>query len=146
MQRSWCRALVAAAFTIATATGVSAATSVSIESVAPGSAAESQRPVVVVRDLPVPLSGATVTVSAHARGLAAPAKLATAFILGGGRVSGTRDRSFRAVIDAPASVLDTLVRDPHATISLTITPNGHPESATTAGPYAVSFKHRSDPS
>ena len=94
----------------------------------------------------LPVSGATVTVSAHARGLAAPAKLATAFILGGGRVSGTRDRSFRAVIDAPASVLDTLARDPHATISLTITPNGHPESATTAGPYAVSFKYRSDPS
>jgi len=40
-------------------------------------------------------------------------------------------------------VLDTLARDPHATITVIVTPKGHPEAATTTGPYPVSFVHRS---
>jgi hypothetical protein len=142
MQRSWCRALLAAAFVLAAGSGVSAATSVSIESAAPGSSAAPGPKVVVVRDLAVPATGATVTVCAHAKGLSAPAKLATAVILGGRTVTGTRDRSFRSIVDAPASVLDTLARDPHATITVIVTPTGHPEAATTAGPYAVNFISR----
>ena len=140
MQRSWCRALLAAAFVLATGSGASAATSVSIESAAPGSAA---RPaVVVVRGLAVPAIGATVTVCARAQGMSASAKLATAVILGGRTITGTRDRSFRSIIDAPAGVLDTLARDPHATITVIVTPTGHPEAATTTGPYAVNFISR----
>jgi hypothetical protein len=142
MQRSWRRALIAAALTIATTSGVSAATSVSIESAAPGSAARPRPAVVVVRDLPVPLAGAVVIVNAHAGGLAAPAKLATAFIVGGGNAAGTRARSFRSIVAASPSVLEALARDPHATITVTVCPKGHPEASTTSGPYAVNFTSR----
>jgi hypothetical protein len=134
--------LLAAAFVFAAATGASAATSVSIESAAPGSSAAPGPKVVVIRDLAVPATGATVTVCARAQGLSVPAKLATAVILGGRNVAGTRDRSFRSIVDAPASVLDTLARDPHATITLTVRPTRHPEASTTSGPYAVNFTSR----
>jgi hypothetical protein len=142
MQRSWCRALLAAAFVLSAGSGVSAATSVSIESAAPGSAAAQRPPVVVVHNLAVPATGATVTVCARAQGMTAPAKLATAVILGGRTITGTRERSFRSIVNAPASVLETLARDPHATITVIVTPTGHPEAATTAGPYAVNFISR----
>ena len=142
MQRSWCRALLAAAFVLSASGGVSAATSVSIESAAPGSSAATGPRMVVVRDLAVPATGATVTICAHAQGLTAPAKLATAVILGGRTITGTREHSFRSIVAAPASVLDTLARDPHATVTVIVTPTGHPDAATTAGPYAVNFISR----
>jgi hypothetical protein len=142
MQRSWCRALLAAAFVFAAGSGVSAATSVTIESAAPGSSAAAGPKVVVIRDLAVPATGATVTICGHAQGLTAPAKLATAYILGSRNLTGTRNRSFRSIVDAPASLLDTLARDPHATITVIVTPTGHPDAATTTGPYAVNFISR----
>jgi hypothetical protein len=145
MQRSWCRALLAAAFVLAAGSGVSAATSVSIESAAPGSSAAPGPTVVFVHDLAVPASGATVTVCARAHGMSAPTKLATAFIVGSRNLTGTRNHAFRQIVDAPPSVLDTLARDPHATITLIVTPTGHPEAAKTVGPYAVSFVHRAGP-
>jgi hypothetical protein len=140
-RRSW-QILFAAAFSILTTTGVSAATSVSIESAAPGSTTESRPTVVVVRALPIPLAGATVIISARAQGLAAPTKLATAFIVGSGGLAGSRERSFRSIVDASPSVIEALAHDPHATITLTVRPTGHPEATTTSGPYGVNFVYR----
>lgn len=142
MHRFSRRILVAIGFTLLTTTVVSAATSVSIESAAPGSVAESGPSVVVVRDLPVPLAGATVIVSARAEGLANPAKLATVFIVGNRSLRGSRERSFRSIVDASPSVIAALAHDPHATITLTVRPSGHPEAATTIGPYTVNFAYR----
>ena len=144
MERSWCRALVAAACLLATASGARVETSVAIESAAPGAAAVSRPAVVLVRDLPVPSGGAVVRITARSQGLQAPATLATAFIVGGRNTGATRLQSFRAVVKAPASVLATLKRDPNATISVVVTPRGRPEAATTAGPFPAAFVHPSE--
>ncbi len=145
MQRSWCRPLAAFACLLATASGPQAATSVSIESAAPGSAGPARPAVVLVRNLEVPAAGAAVTVTASARGLEAPVRLATVFVLGGRDTGATRTQSFRSIVNVPPSVLAALERDPHATISLTVTPRGHSAAATRAGPYPLTFVRRPEP-
>jgi hypothetical protein len=142
LHRLSCRSLAVIAFALLTTTFVSAATSVSIESAAPGSATESGPTVVVVRDLPVPLAGATVIVTGRAQGLAAPTKLATVFIVGNRNLDGNRERTFRSIVEAAPSVIEALAHDPRATITLTVRPTGHPEQTTTAGPYTVNVVYR----
>jgi hypothetical protein len=146
MRRFWCGAAAVAALALATASGVSAAPSVSIESAAPGSAAPAHRYTLLIRDLAVPLDGAAVNVVASARGLDAPAKLGTAYVVGGGSAAAnagrTQTRSMRVAVDAQQSVIDTLARDRHATLTLTICPKETPDACTTSGPYPVRFTTR----
>jgi hypothetical protein len=146
MRRFWCGGVAAAALALATASGVSAATSVSIEPAAPGSAATAQRYTLLIRDLAVPLEGAAVNVTANAHGLGAPAKLGTAYVVGGGDAAAnagrTRQRSMRVALDAQPSVFDAIQRDQHATITLTICPRGRADACTTSGPYPVRFTTR----
>ncbi len=140
MLRTWCRTLVLALPLLAAGLPVSAATTVAIERPASRPAAAALAPaVVVIRALPVPLAGGTVTVTAHAAGLDAPVKLTTLFVVGGAQ-AGTRERSMRAAVDAPPSVLDALARDPHATLTLSVCPKAHADACVTSGPYPVSFQ------
>jgi hypothetical protein len=143
MQRSWCPA-AAAALILATASCVSAAPNVSIELPAPRSAAGAAPPaVLLLRDVPVPLAGGTVTVQAHSRDLPGSVRLATLFIVGG-NADGTRRRSLRAAVQAPLNVVETLAGDAQATATLTVCPKGRPDACVTSGPFPITLTHRTD--
>ena len=131
-------AAVAVACVVAVCAGARAATTVTIECAAPGSAAAGTA-TVLVRGVQVPAGGATVIVYARAAALAAPVRLATAFIVGGRNVAGVRSHNFRATVSVPPAVTRALARDPHATVTLSIVPTGRPAAAVTAGPYALTF-------
>ena len=136
MQRSWRSAAAAAVLALAATAAVSAGPSVCIQL---GTAAAPA--VLVIRDLPVPIAGAAITVNGNAKDLAAPAQLATLFVVGG-TGSGTRERTLRAMVAAPNSVLEALRHDPKATLTVTVCPKGRPEACTTHGPFAASFVPR----
>lgn len=143
MRPTWCRLPFAVALLALTATGASSApTSVTIEQSVPGSSGPARPAVVLVRDLPVPSSGSVVQIDASARGLEAPARLATVTILGGGASDATIVRSFRSIVAAPSAVVGAIVRDPHATVTFTVIPRVHPEAARTAGPYPIAVTSR----
>ena len=133
MQRSWRSAAAAAVFALVATGAVSAATSVCIQLGAAAAPA-----VLVIRDLPVPTAGAAITVSGNAKDLTAPAPLATLFVVGGSG-TGTRERTLRAMVAAPHSVIEALQHDPKATLTVTVCPKGRPDACTTHGPFAASF-------
>jgi hypothetical protein len=143
MQRSWCPA-AAAALILATASCVSAAPYVSIELPAPRSAPGAGPPaVLLIRDVAVPLAGGTVTVQAHSRDLPDAVRLATLFVVGG-NAEGTRQRSLRAAVQAPPSVVETIAGDAHATVTLTVCPKGRADACVTSGPFPLKLTHRTD--
>jgi hypothetical protein len=139
VKRSWCTtvAALAAAIAIATTSADAAGPCVSLHVGAPGSDAAASPAFVVIRDLPVPAAGATIVVSAHGHRLGAATRLATLFIVGSSRRTGTIQRTLQSPLQAPASVADALARDAHATVTIQICRPHESAPCATVGPLAI---------
>jgi hypothetical protein len=142
VKRPWCTtaAALAAAIAIA-ATGADAAgTCVSLHVGAPGSDAAASPAFVVIRDLPVPAAGATIVVSAHARAVADGTRLATLFVVGSSRLTGTVQRTVQSPVQAAPAIADALARDAHATVTIQICRPHETAPCTTVGPLAITVE------
>ena len=142
MKRSWgaTAAALAAAFAVATMGAEAAGPCVSLHVGAPGSDAAASPAFVVIRDLPVPAAGATVVVSAHARALADGTRLATLFVVGSSRLTGTVQRTLQSPLQASPAVADALARDAHATVTIQICRPHETAPCTTVGPLAITVE------
>ena len=142
MKRSWCTtaAALAAAIALAQTSADAAGPCVSLHVGAPGSDAAAAPAYVVIRDLPVPASGATVVVTARARALAADTRLATLFVVGGSRLTGTVNRTLQSPVQAPAEVAAALARDAHATVTIEICRRHQTAPCATVGPLALAVE------
>ncbi len=142
MKRSWCTtaAALAAAIAIATTSADAAGPCVSLHLGASGSNTAASPAFVVIHDLPVPAAGATVVVNAHARGLAGETRLATLFIVGGSRSTGTVVRTVQSPLQTAPSVAGTLARDAHATVTVSICRRNETVPCATIGPLAITVE------
>jgi hypothetical protein len=142
MKRSWCTTVVALAAVIAIAntSADAAGPCVSLHVAAPGSDPAASPAFVVIRDLPVPAAGATIVISAHARALAADTRLATLFIVGSSRLTGTVQRTVQSPLQTAPGVGDALARDAHATVTIQICRPHETAPCTTVGPLAINLE------
>jgi hypothetical protein len=116
------------------------ATSLSIELPKEARAGAAVPAVMVIHNLPLPASGAIVTVNAHLCWLQMPVPLMSLFVLGGGSAGGTVDRDMRSVIEASPDMITALQSDPSATLTLTVCGNkGRDRTCTTSAPFPVQF-------
>jgi len=142
VKRSWCTtvAALAAAFAVAIVSADAAGPCISLHVGAPGSDAAASPAFVVIRDLPVPAAGATIVVSAHARALSDGTRLATLFIVGSSRLTGTVQRTLQSPVQASPAVADALARDAHATVTIQICRPHETAPCTTVGPLAITVE------
>jgi hypothetical protein len=145
MKRSWCTtvAVLAAVIAIATTSADAAGPCVSLHVAAPGSDPAASPAFVVIRDLPVPAAGATIVISAHAHTLAADTRLATLFIVGSSRLTGTVQRTVQSPLQTAPGVGDALARDAHATVTIQICRPHETAPCTTVGPLAITVERAS---
>jgi hypothetical protein len=142
MKRSWCTtvAALAALIAIATTSADAAGPCVSLHVAAPGSDPAASPAFVVIRDLPVPAAGATIVISAHAHALAADTRLATLFIVGSSRLTGTVQRTVQSPLQTAPGVGDALARDAHATVTIQICRPHETAPCTTVGPLPITVE------
>jgi hypothetical protein len=126
-----------AGFALALASGAQGATSLSIKLPREAPAGASAPAVMMIRDLPIPPSGAVVTVNATLCDSRNPAPLATLFVLGEGD-GRTVDRDVRAAMAASPELITALQTDQKASLTITECAIGG-RACTTSAPFPVRF-------